>query len=103
MKNKFNVVVENNQRYEPYDILGYLGRVWGELKPSQKNKALLDLQGWIDSELKYQFWSRCEYEILLLPWPPGPNDKAKKVDVYDQCLLNLEVITRLFAQNEGIF
>lgn len=86
----------------PYDILPYLSQEWNKLKPSKKKEAAQNLQSWVDGELKYQYWGRCEYEMLVLPWPPGHKDSPKKVDVYGQCFPNLKLITRLFAENEGI-
>lgn len=104
MKNEFYVWIMdfNGKNLVPYDILPYLSQEWGELKPGKKKEASKDLRGWVDSKLKYQFWSRCQYEMLVLPWPPGPKDSSKKVDVYDQCVPNLDLITRLFAENERI-
>lgn len=40
--------------------------------------------------LKYQYWGRCEYEIILTSWPPDNSGRFKdeKIDVYDQVLMN---------------
>lgn len=40
----------------------------------------------VRKELMYYFWSKCEYEIVLESWPVG--DVQKKIDVYDQVMLN---------------
>ena len=37
---------------------------------------------------QWQFWSRCEYEFILLSWPTGPNEKGYKMDVYEQLEVN---------------
>lgn len=104
MKNKFNVIIENISRngFEEYDILPYLSSEWKELKPATKKEVLLDLQKWVDRVLRYQYWGRCEYEIQLLPWPDHPEDTPKKIDIYWQASMNLPLITKLFAENEGI-
>lgn len=104
MKNKFYVWVIDFNTGEPskYDILPYLSDSWGDLKPASKQKALGDLQEWVKSQLMYQFWSRCEYEMLILPWPNKDSDKPRKVDVYQQALPNLPLITKLFAENEKL-
>lgn len=35
------------------------------------------------------FWSKCEYEVLVCPWPYHPDQNAeRKIDVYDQLNLN---------------
>lgn len=105
MKNKFHAwILEGfrNSTPVPIDVLSYLSQEWGKLKPSGKKEAKADLQEWVRKELMYQYWGRCEYEMLILPWPPRDNDEPKKIDVYGQCLPNLELITRLFSENERI-
>lgn len=101
-KNSFYVIIESNGEYEHYDILPGLSFEWSKLKLSQKNECLKDLQSWVDKELKYRYWSRCEYEFLVLPWPNCEKDKPKKIDVYWQLSKSIELITRLFKENEKI-
>ena len=101
-KNSFYVIIESNGDYKPYDILPYLSGEWGKLKPRDREAAKTDIKEWVRKELQYQFWGRCEYEFLLLPWPPGKNDTPKKIDLYWQALPNLDLITKLFTENEGI-
>ena len=47
----------------------------------------------IERLLKYYFWCKCEYEIVLDTWPPSPRFHPEKVDVYDQVKLNWPVFT----------
>lgn len=42
----------------------------------------------LQSLLMYSFWSKCEYELVLLPWPCGTDDKGHKIDVYNQIMIN---------------
>lgn len=45
----------------------------------------------LDSLIKWQEWSRCEYEIIVGSlW----NDKQKKIDCYDQAHPNIRMIAR---------
>ena len=39
----------------------------------------------------YQFWSRCEYEIILIDWPC--QQKHEKWDVYKQIMMNIDIVT----------
>lgn len=34
------------------------------------------------------YWSKCEWEIILSPWPPRDGEQDIKVDVYDQIKIN---------------
>ena len=38
--------------------------------------------------LKYFFWSKCEWEVLISPWCGTDKDKTVKVDVCWQVMLN---------------
>ena len=47
------------------------------------------LKEWIEKESRYQFWARCEYEFLVLPWPYNKErDKSYKLDVFEQIMFN---------------
>lgn len=92
--NKFNVIIYdfNSKKMVPYDIIPYLVRCYDESndKPSTFEK----LKDFIIKESKYQWWSRCEYEIILSDWP---NDKDReKWDVYKQITMNIDIITQIF-------
>ena len=36
----------------------------------------------------YYFWARCEYEVVISGWPPAHGDVDRKVDIYEQLMLN---------------
>ena len=42
----------------------------------------------VKGHLMYYYWSKCEYEIILTAWPPRENFNDKKIDIYDQVMLN---------------
>lgn len=45
----------------------------------------------IKSNLFYYFCSKCEWEIIISNWPPTNDFNNKKIDVYQQVMLNWEV------------
>lgn len=54
----------------------------------------------------YRYWSRCQYEYLMLGWPPKEAssveellDSAEKIDGYEQIKMNLDVVTKIFLEN----
>lgn len=49
------------------------------------------------------FWSRCEWEILLMPWikRKGNDDYSEKIDVFDQLQLNWDAFCK-YAWEHGI-
>ena len=120
MTKSFNVIIYdfNSKEFEPYDIIPYLINRYN--KKSNKPKAFDEFKEFIKNESMYQWWSRCEYEIILGPWPyttspsedyhkRGENDveawkehwkkhlkECKKIDVHDQVMMNLDIITEIF-------
>lgn len=48
----------------------------------------------VRKELRYYFWSKCEWELIMSPWPPHEDDKDKKIDVYEQIMLNFDQFYR---------
>ena len=48
----------------------------------------------IKCSLAYFFWSKCEWEIVLCDWPPSDRFQKKKIDVYDQVMMNRDVFMK---------
>lgn len=87
----------NTDRIEHYDIMPYL---YARLEEKRKRRhiSLKDLtferlKEFIDNESKYQFWSRCQYEVIVTGWPVQKHEH--KLDVYEQIKMNLDNITKL--------
>ena len=100
--NEFNAIVYdiNREKFVSYDIMPYLRDSYQKLKKIDRPKTYDEIKKFVDSELMYQFWSRCEYEIIVSDWPPS--GVTKKIDVYWQCKMNLDLITRLLIEDLGI-
>lgn len=88
---KFNVIIEdiNTREFIPYDVIPYLVSQYKKAK--DKPNTFLEFKEFIRKESMYQWWSRCEYEIVLQSWPTGKNEK--KIDVYWQIMMNINLIT----------
>lgn len=93
---KYNVLIQdfNSRKFVPYDIFPYLHRQYN--KREQKPLTLQEYKDFILSEARYQWWARCEYEIIVSGWLNITN--SKKIDVYDQIELNIDAITTLFME-----
>lgn len=90
----FNVIKEDNGKFVPYDIMPYLYERYKKSKP--KPKTYENLKAWIKNESARQWWSRCEYEIIISDWPPS--GKEEKWDIYKQIMMNLDNIVILFME-----
>ena len=93
---KYNVLIQdfNSRKFVPYDIFPYLYRQYNEKE--QKPLTIQQYKDFILSEARYQWWARCEYEIIVSGWPNVNNHK--KIDVYEQIALNIDAITTLFME-----
>lgn len=96
MKN-FNVIVYdfNKQDFIPYDVMPYLVGCYN--KVSNKPKTFEEFKKFIEEESKYQWWSRCEYEIILESWPK--TNVNEKWDVHRQVMMNIDIITSILMDN----
>lgn len=123
MVKEFNVIVHNfnSKEFEPYNIIPYLVSRYNKKK--DKPKTFDEFKKFIKNEAQYQWWARCEYEIILGPWPylaaPGERydkkgeddveawkehwkkhlNECQKIDVYHQVMINLDVITHLVMES----
>lgn len=105
---QFNVINYNfnTQKFEYYDIIPYLVRAYKERVDKHKEfpdddywrvpQTFGEFKKFVRSESQYQFWSRCEYEIILVDWPCQKHEE--KWDVYDQIIMNLDIITQIVME-----
>lgn len=117
----------NRSNIEQYDIMPYLCNAWKSLKKSERPNSFEDVKAWILRESMYQFWARCEYEIIITSWPyidwlygidkirteQGDTaalnkaievetrqlDDFHKIDVHEQIKMNIDVITDIMLYN----
>lgn len=104
-KRKFYVLTWdfNKDMIEHYDVLPYLRKRLEEriergeegdefyLEHFRAPKSFNDFKKFVEDESLYQFWSRCEYEMIVHGWPVRNNDY--KIDVHEQIMMNIDVIS----------
>lgn len=92
----FNVIIEdiNSRKFIPYDVIPYLVRCYHEEK--DKPGTIKEFKVFIERHSKYQWWSRCEYEIILKSWPTG--NIEKKIDVHQQVMMNIDIVTKILME-----
>lgn len=98
----------NHDCLEYYNIFPHLVKSWKEelergffIYSNREDKTKVpetfdEFKYFIWSCSKHQFWSRCEYEVIVTGWPV--QKKQVKIDVFDQICANIDVITRLFME-----
>ena len=104
----FNVIIwePNHKVFEPYDIIPYLVNAFQERVKNYKKYPKNDywkiptnfeeFKEFIEKESQYQFWGRCEYEVILVDWPCLKTEK--KIDVYWQIMMNIDLITEIVME-----
>lgn len=97
---QFNVIVEdiNSRKFIPYDVIPYLVHRYKEAKT--KPKTFEEFKVFVEKESMYQWWSRCEYEIVLKSWPTG--NIEKKIDVHQQVMMNIDIITKILMNEINV-
>lgn len=113
-KRKFFVLMWdfNGDNIEHYDVLPYLRNCYKDtLKQSkkksvQKSQELMEyykvpntkeeFKKFIENKSCYQFWSRCEYEMICHGWPVQKNDY--KIDVHEQIMMNVDTIADILME-----
>jgi len=104
----FNVIIwdPNNKVFEPYDIIPYFIDAYNKVIKNHKEFPKNDyykiptnfeeFKEFIKKEGHYQFWGRCEYEIILVDWPCQKTEK--KIDVWEQIEMNLDLVTKIVME-----
>lgn len=94
----FNVILydPNKNKFVQYDVIPYFVNCY---KSQKKNKPVTyeEMKTFITSRSMYQFWARCQYEVILLDWPCGKN--THKLDVHEQVMNNIDLVTTIVINN----
>lgn len=91
---KWNVFIEHDGKIIPFNIFN--NRLFADAvtslvyDPHNEDKDREWFSDQIKQKAQWQFWSRCEYEVLVLSWPPHEDENGHKMDVYEQLTFNWE-------------
>lgn len=93
-KPEWNVFVEDFGRKEiiVYNIFEHFifkedcDKAWENHKDNLK-----EFETEVKRSLMFYYWSKCEWEIALSDFPPSEKFTKKKVDVYQQVMMNWEI------------
>lgn len=95
---EFNVIIYNitSNKFEKHNVIPYFINCY---KSQKKDKPVTyeEMKTFIISRSMYQFWARCQYEVILSDWPCGK--KTYKLDVHEQIMNNIDLITNIVINN----
>lgn len=88
---QFNTVVYdfNKGEFITFDVIPYLAQEY--FNSEKKPCTYEEFKSFILEKSKYEWWGRCEYEIILVDWPCKKH--CEKHDVYDQIKINIDIVT----------
>lgn len=82
----------NGKRIEEYDIFEHYSFAEDVKKAYRKYRNDFDaFSEKVRGLLFYYFRSKCEWEVIVGAWPPSERVPERKVDVYEQVILNWDV------------
>lgn len=81
----------NGQRIDTFNIFEHGSFREYMRKAAKKCQTKEEFAKELRSELMYYFWSKCEWEVLILPWVSQRDNQDKKVDVCWQVMNNWDV------------
>ena len=103
-KSVFNTIAynPNSKKFEAYDVMPYLRNCYlNEKKKRGKNRNLPEtfeqFKEFVKDNGMYQFWGRCEYEVILVDWPC--QNTNRKIDVWEQIDANIDIVTELLMRD----
>lgn len=105
-RNKFYVLIwdVNKDTIKHYDVLPYFRNAY-EKRVIDKSEyfkiptTIDEFKKFVEDESMYQFWARCEYEMIIHGWPVENNNY--KIDVHEQIMMNIDVISEILY-NENL-
>lgn len=95
---QFNVLTWdfNKKELSAKDVLPYFRQRYEKAKKDERPKTLSEWKEFIRRWGMYMYWSRCEYEIIVSPWPT--QDKSIKIDVWYQIEQNLGIVAEMLSE-----
>jgi len=85
----------NKKDPEPYDIIPALIDRYNQEK--HKPQTFEGFRDFIIHYSRYQWWSRCQYEIIIKRWPP--TEESRKWDIHQQIMMNIDIITEILMKS----
>jgi len=89
----------NKQKIETYNIFEHGSFVYYIEEAIKEYNDKESFAEQLKRELRYYFWSKAEWEIIISPWCGNKNPDEIKIDVYDQVMLNWNIFVDYVWEN----
>ena len=87
----------NSGKFEAYDVMPYFIRCYRDENKDKRPVTYDEFKEFVKSKSIYMYWARCEYELILSDWPNG--SKQKKIDIHEQIMMNIDIVTDVLMKN----
>jgi hypothetical protein len=85
----------NAKEFTTHDVMPFFLNIYK--RSQEKPQGFQEFKNFVLKWGQYQYWARCEYEVILLDWP---TERTKqKLDVYQQIKNNVDIITEILMFN----
>ena len=74
------------RKFNIFDNINFRERVEELLATPELTREEIEEE--VRAAARWQFWSRCQYEFILLSWPTGEKETGYKMDVFEQLEMN---------------
>ena len=92
----------NAKKIESYNIFEHYSFRTEVLKHLKKCEDKAEFAQKLKCSLRYYFWSKAEWEILVTRWAFTTGERELKIDVYDQVMLNWDVfVDYVWSKKKG--
>lgn len=100
---KWNVYYENfnARKIEVYNVFKHPGFYADCSEAARKYQDKDAFTAAVLRSLRYYYWSKCEWEIVLTAWPPRQDFNDEKIDVAGQIELNWDRFIDYLWANKG--
>ena len=99
---KWNVYYHdiNRSKMTTFNIFNHYGFCRAAKEAVKKYRKKDEFIEQLKRELMYFFWSKSEYEIIIIPWVGGDREKeAEKIDIYEQVMMNYDIFSEYVWKN----
>ena len=98
---KWNVYYHNlnKNKIDEYNIFEHGSFIIDLTKACQECESKDMFSEKIKSQLRYYFWSKAQWEIIISPWVGAREPCDIKIDVFDQIMMNFDIFVDYIWNN----
>lgn len=81
----------NVDEIQTFNVLAHSSLRKDIVEATKKCKTKEEFEELLRRSMRYHYWSKSQWEIVISPWCGSRNKKEKKIDVFEQVFNNWEI------------